>query len=150
MLFRSEGVIYVGKCNDLCAREFEVHFSPLKTGYSSLRQLLGAVLQDKLALKALPRGPGDSETVVKNYRFRRDGDERLTQWMREHVRIGVYPCDRYKEIEAGVVARAQPTLNLTGWKNPHAPAIRQLRKTCVEEARAARVLEIVPPQPSVN
>ena len=143
-----EGLIYLGKCNELCAREFEVHFSPLKTGYSSLRQLLGAILKEKLALQALPRGPGESETVVRNFRFRRDGDERLTDWMREHVRIGVHPCENYKAIEPELLVRLQPTLNLTGWKNPQAGVIKQLRKACVEEARALRAPEIVPPQPS--
>lgn len=137
-----DGLIYLGKCNELCAREFEVHFSSLKTGYSSLRQLLGAVLKEKLALKALPRGPGESETVVKNYRFRRDGDERLTGWMREHLRIGVHECERYKEIEPALLEQLQPTLNLTGWTNPHATGIKQLRKLCVEEARVARQPEI--------
>jgi hypothetical protein len=30
---------------------------------------------------------------------------------------------------------AQPSLNLTGWSNPHAAEIKALRKACVDEAR---------------
>ena len=132
------GLIYVGLSTDLAAREFEQHFASGSTGVSTLRRSLGAVLKEKLELRAIPRSAGASESNVRNYSFAGDGNEQLTKWMRDHLEVGVYASPRFKELEDELVPRLSPLLNLTKWPNPHRAEIKRLRKACADEARVVR------------
>jgi hypothetical protein len=57
--------------------------------------------------------------------------------MIQHLRVGTYAVDfdDLQAHEAQLIALACPPLNLTGWKNPEARAIRELRKVA-DQARA--------------
>lgn len=133
------GAIYIGKSSNLAQREFDTHFAVGKTGFSTLRRSLGAILKDKLSLSCEPRGTGTSKTNFINYRFDDAGEARLSEWMIQHLRVGTYAVDfdDLQAHEAQMIALACPPLNLTGWKNPEARAIRELRKVCADQARAA-------------
>jgi hypothetical protein len=48
----------------LADRELNQHFSTGRTGSSTLRRSLGALLKRRLALIAVPRAPGPSKTKV--------------------------------------------------------------------------------------
>jgi len=133
------GLIYIGLSARLSDREFSQHFSSNSTGFSTLRRSLGAVLKDQLSLRAIQRASGTSESNVRNYRFDAKGEEVLTKWMCEHLEVGIYVTDRYKELENLLVPHLKPLLNLTKWKNPYRLAIKGLRKVCANEARQVRL-----------
>ena len=131
------GLIYIGCSTNLSDREFEQHFSSDKTGFSTLRRSIGALLKRQLALRAIPRAPGISETNVRNYRFADDDEARLTSWMCAHLEIAVHSSAKYPELEDFLVSELQPLLNLTKWPNPDRAEIKRLRKVCADEARTA-------------
>ena len=133
-----DGLIYVGTSSNLAQREFENHFNSESTGFSTLRRSLGAILRQQLSLRALPRSPGRSESNVRCYRFTPDGDIRLTEWMRANLQVGVAAALDSDDLEVMLIARLQPLLNLKGWPNPDRQAIKALRKSCADEARASR------------
>jgi hypothetical protein len=133
------GLIYVGSSGSLAAREYDMHFSSRNTGFSTLRRSIGAILKDDLSLAAIPRGSGRAESNYRNYRFKADGEERLTAWMRENLEVGVYPSNGDCEaVEKALIAALEPALCLKGWRNPSAGLTRDLRKRCPDEARAGR------------
>ena len=129
------GPVYIGLSSNLAEREFDTHFVAGKTGFSTLRRSVGAILKEQLGLQARPRGTGASKTNYTNYRFDDTGEQQLSAWMHEHLRVAVEPMDDLNGVEADLIALAFPPLNLTNWPNPHAATIRALRKACVEEAR---------------
>ena len=135
----NDGLIYIGSTSDLARREFENHFSSQSTGFSTLRRSFGAILKENLRLEAIPRSPGPSETNVRNYKFLSDGEDRLTDWMKENLEVGICPISSdYESIEKKLLLIVRPILNLTGWGNPYRKEIKALRKICADEARRNR------------
>jgi hypothetical protein len=133
--------IYIGLSTNLAQREFATHFS-VRSGFSTIRRSLGALLKDELRLRARARGRGLTEQDISCYCFTPDGEERLTIWMRSNVHVSVQPFEDYRSFEKRLIALAEPPLNLTGWKNPDAAEIKRLRKVCADEARLSRNLSI--------
>lgn len=129
--------IYVGLSKNLAQRGDETHFKSGRTGFSTLRRSLGALLEGDLNLRVVPRGTGPSEQNFRCYRFDDAGETRLTRWMQEHLRIGVMAYPSPEAIERELIALARPPLNLTGWSNPHAVELKALRKRCADKARSA-------------
>jgi hypothetical protein len=112
------------------------HFNHAHSGFSTLRRSLGAFLKERLALRAVPRGPGPSPTNVRNYRFESDGETRLTEWMRENLLYAHVPLNQeIADTERDLIRSTEPPLNLTGWPNPQKELIQDRRRACVEEAR---------------
>jgi hypothetical protein len=103
-----------------------------------VRRSVGALLKDELLLAARPRGTGTSKTNYTNYRFDEEGERRLTDWMREHLRVAAYAIANVPKVESELIGLACPPLNLTGWDNPDRAEIKRLRKQCAEEARRQR------------
>jgi hypothetical protein len=128
--------LYVGISSNLAQREFDTHFAAGKSGFSTLRRSLGALLIDQLDLNPRPRGTGASDSNYRNYRFDDEGEERLSAWMVANLQVAVQPVSNPKSIEKDLVALACPPLNLTHWANPDAPAIKGARAACVDAARA--------------
>ena len=94
---KADGLVYIGSSGNLASREYENHFDTTSTGFSTLRRSIGAILKRKLSLNAIPRSSGDSETNVRNYRFE-EGDQRLTEWMKENLEIGFYAHDDFENL----------------------------------------------------
>jgi len=134
----ASGLLYIGASNDLAYRDFDTHFASGGTGFSTLRRSIGALLKDDLALTAIPRGKSLIEANYRNYRFKLDGEDRLTRWMEHSLEIGAcpLPASTYKAVETQLIRQLEPVLCLTGWPNPQAVYIKGLRKLCTEEARS--------------
>ena len=127
-----DGLIYIGSTSNLAKRICRKHFNFKCTGSSTLRRSLGAILKKELALVAIPRSPGAS----KAYKFSSDGEQRLTDWMKENLEVGVCPIrSDYESIEKQLLTKLQPILNLKGRDKPDLEA---LRKMCAEEAKQNR------------
>lgn len=137
------GLIYVGKAENLAKREFANHFNDRGTGSSTLRRSLGAILKQRLGLTALPRGSGRTAQDFSCYRFDPVGEARLTAWMREQLEVAVYAVANPAEIENHLIKSMKPLLNLIDWDNPDRPELKKLRKACADEARGHSA-EIVP------
>lgn len=133
--------IYIGQSGNLAEREFDTHFSSKGSGFSTVRRSLGALLKDDLRLVARPRSRGTSPRDYYCYRFKSDGEDRLTEWMQKniHVAVQAISLDEYQDIEAELIATARPLLNLTGWTNPNSREIKRKRKICADEARRTRL-----------
>ena len=132
-------IIYVGISSNLKQREFDTHFTSGKSGFSTLRRSLGAILKGELQLECFPRSSGKAESNVTNYKFDPAGEQRLTLWMAENLDIGICPVgSSIKELETAVIADLEPLLNLTKWKNPNRKEIMGLRLKCKAEAESNR------------
>ncbi|HEY5196234.1 MAG TPA: hypothetical protein VIJ51_04350 [Solirubrobacteraceae bacterium] len=132
------GPVYVGVTGNLAEREFETHFAAGKTGFSTLRRSLGAILKAQLDLRGRPRGTGASKTNYTNYKFDDGGEQRLSAWMHKNLRVGTRALEHPQVREPELIILACPPLNLTGWANPEAATIRELRKACADEAQLER------------
>jgi hypothetical protein len=132
----ADGLIYVGLSSNLARREFDNHFNSKSTGGSTLRRSFGAILKEQLGLTAIPRGSGKSKKDFENFRFRPEGEEKLTHWMRSNLKVGVYPVDKPGSWEDELIPLLKPLLNLNKWPNPNRARIMALRKICAEEARS--------------
>ena len=128
------GPVYVGVSSNLAEREFDTHFAAGKTGFSTLRRSIGAILKDQLSLRARPRGTGISKSNFTNYRFDDSGEHHLSAWMHEQLLVAVEPIAEPEGLERDLIALACPPLNLIGWRNPEAATIKAMRKACADEA----------------
>lgn len=132
--------LYIGMtADDTGARN---HFNPpaQHSGFSSPRRSIGAILKQELKLHACRRANGRSPTNWRNFRFSDKGEERLTRWMKRHLRMNLVPIPtggkaKIEKIEQRLIAKLKPPLNLKGWRNAQAPTVKALRKTCSDEAR---------------
>lgn len=109
--------LYVGKAEQsLVSRDLRTHFATGKTGQSTLRRSLAALLREELNLTAIPRNTSRPDGSA-NFSLDRHGDERLTEWMVRELAIVVWeaPLGSHplKEIEAEILAALNPPLNLT-------------------------------------
>jgi hypothetical protein len=138
------GLLYVGKSeSSLRARDRRTHFASGRSGQSTLRRTLGAILKDELGLKCIPRKderPKDQD--FRCYRFQDDGEERLTVRMRRNLEVGYVLAAPYgipvKLLEDMIKEALKPPLNLDSAyrrANPLAASLMTLRKACVEGAR---------------
>lgn len=120
--------LYVGKSErNLASRDLGTHFAihsehAAKTGSSTLRRSLAALLREPLDLRAVPRNPARPGHFDK-YGLDLKSEGRLSQWMRENLRLvfWVAPANlpvRLGEVEKLVITASHPPLNLAGVGTP--------------------------------
>ena len=139
---QSGQLIYIGIAKySLHDRDFKQHFNSQKTGSSTLRRSIGAILKDRLNLTALPRGGQNDSKRLYNYRFK--NEQNLTDWMISNLQIGYWVPDQiltYKQLrdkEKLITIELKPTLDLdprTKKYNPLSEKLDLLRKACRLEA----------------
>jgi hypothetical protein len=127
-------VLYLGTSEDLARRGIQQHLHPDRTGSSTFRRTLGAVLRDELRLKVVPRGRGNNQSDFRNYSFAPPGGAHLTEWMKTNLEFGFCTGSDAAKLEKQLIQRLEPVLNLQGWENPHRPFLSALRKECETEA----------------
>lgn len=134
----SASALYVGKAEDsLVSRDLKTHFSTGKTGRSTVRRTFAALLRDRLDLKAVPRNLERPDGSA-HYALEPGGDQRLTEWMYEHLTLAVWvkPEDvRLREVERAVLRAWQPPLNLTDVEQPWR-LLKDARRAMAAEARS--------------
>jgi hypothetical protein len=84
--------IYLGKSeSSLQNRIQNTHLSTKRTGSSTLRRTLGALLREELDLVPIPRSlTEETSRSFRNYKFQPDGEDRLTKWMQRHLLISFW------------------------------------------------------------
>lgn len=134
-------LIYIGKSESCClTRTIDEHFSSGKTGSSTLRRTLGALLLDGYSLEPEPRSATGSGQDYRCYKFSPEGEDKLTEWMMDNLGLSLYEYDRVpseiRRLEAELVHRSVPILNLQhNLKNPFRKAILSCRARCAQLAR---------------
>jgi hypothetical protein len=79
-------LLYIGKTESSQEeRDVGEHLANGKTGQSTPRRSLGALLREQLNLRPQPRSHSEmSEKRFTNYKFDEAGEEALTAWMKKH------------------------------------------------------------------
>lgn len=128
-------IIYIGKTeSSQIARDLKTHFNSGKSGSSTLRRSLGAILKE-LNLTPIPRSCKEKSTKrFTNYRFTEDGEKELTKWMEDNLSLSYWEHNKslsLGEIEEEIIKAICPILNLqNNPKNKWKTEIKRLRKDC--------------------
>lgn len=130
--------LYVGKAEDsLAGRDVGTHFGTGRTGSSTLRRSLAALLQETLDLRAQPRNlakPGH----FANFGLEPDGDARLTAWMCSNLRLATWPAPagvHLGDLETSVLAVLEPPLNIDKVRTQWRAQVQAARKQMADDAR---------------
>jgi hypothetical protein len=130
--------LYVGRAEDsLLSRDIRTHFGNGRTGQSTVRRSVAALLRETLDLRGIPRNP-QKPGYFSNYGLSPENDRKVTKWMLEHLLLGVWApasITTLRLVEVGVIQRLEPPLNLTGATTNWTSQIRVARKAMAEEAR---------------
>jgi hypothetical protein len=135
-------IIYLGKTeSNQINRDEQTHFASGKTGSSTLRRSMGALLREELLLVPVLRNDDDFDAGRKSI-FKFDGvsEEKLTKWMKDNLALSFYEYDQSPEeidaIESQLIAETKPVLNIDSKNpgNPFAKTIKAARKACADEA----------------
>ncbi|WP_152627171.1 GIY-YIG nuclease family protein [Streptacidiphilus melanogenes] len=133
--------LYVGKAErSLVGRDLHTHFATGKTGSSTLRRTLAALLREPLELRAVPRNLALPDGSA-NYSLENSGDERLTDWMHARLRLAVWVRPggmALDEVETAVLNALRPPLNLAKMGGLGDRRVKAARATMAAEARAWR------------
>lgn len=133
--------LYVGKAErSLVGRDLRTHFATGKTGSSTLRRTLSALLREPLELRAVPRNLARPDGSA-NYSLESSGDERLTEWMHARLRLSVWVRPDgvvLDEVETAVLNALRPPLNLAKMGCLGDRRVKAARAAMAEEARAWR------------
>ncbi|WP_157850848.1 GIY-YIG nuclease family protein [Streptomyces exfoliatus] len=131
--------LYVGKAErSLVGRDLRTHFATGKTGFSTLRRTLSALLREPLGLRAVPRNLARPDGSA-NYSLESSGDERLTEWMHARLQLSVWVGPDgvvLDEVETAVLNVLRPPLNLAKMGSLGDRRVKAARAAMAEEARA--------------
>ena len=129
--------LYVGKAEEsLAGRDLGEHFADGKTGSSTLRRSLAALLRSQLKLRAIPRNP-DRPADFDRFGVSATHDARLTAWMRARLWIAVWVAPEgchLKTIEDDLKFSWLPPLNLDN-RSRWQESIRAERAIMADQAR---------------
>lgn len=138
--------LYVGKAErSLNGRDVGTHFAIGKTGSSSVRRSLAAVLTDELDLDPVPRNLGSPDGSA-NFALDAESDSRLSHWMEDRLTLATWVNSggvHLGELETAVLLKIRPPLNLDKVAEPR-ERLRKARKHMANIARAWR------PPPDAN
>lgn len=141
---KANQIIYVGKAEDsLKQRDFNTHFKNGKTGQSTLRRSIGAILKKDFNATAFSRNGTCVPPNIDNYKFDSNSEAKLSEWMNDNLLVGYWEYNKAIEtktlraIEVELIKILKPTLDLdrqTRIYNILAETLQVLRKVCKEEA----------------
>jgi len=137
-------IIYVGKTEkSQKSRDANTHFKSGKTGSSTLRRSVGAILRNKLELKPIPRS--QNEIKMRDFKFIEESEIKLTKWMIKNLSLSFYEVTegkRYlKLLENQLIELLTPILNISkNIGNPFLRDLKELRRQCRDIARTSKYL----------
>lgn len=137
----ADSPLYVGKAEDsMVKRDLDTHFGNGRTGSSTVRRSFAALLRERLSLAGMPRNP-ENPGYFANYGLSAIDDSRLTRWMLERLEIAVWTTDAsraLRAVEADVLERWNPPINIQGVNHPWRTHLQAQRKVMADQARAWR------------
>lgn len=134
-------IIYIGKTESSQEkRDAKTHFKNGKTGSSTVRKSIGAMLRETYKLKPIQRNDSDYEKGrFSHFKFDENSEEKISNWMKSNLALSFYEYPKSKEkienLEKQLIKRLIPVLNID--KNPDNPFKQQLkllRKRCAQIA----------------
>ncbi|VXC29828.1 GIY-YIG nuclease family protein [Nocardioides sp. AX2bis] len=129
--------LYVGKAEaSLRDRDVGTHFATGRTGSSTVRRSLAALLVDRLDLVAVPRNLARPDGSA-SFGLEPRGDLRLSEWMERHLLLATWIGPGgvlLGEVETAVLLRLRPPLNLAKVGEPRV----RLKAARAQMARTAR------------
>jgi hypothetical protein len=132
--------LYVWKAErSLNGRDVGTHFTTGKTGHSTIRRSLAALLAEELGLVAMPRRAARPDGSA-NFALEPAGDERLSSWMERRLTLATWTkADGLvlDEVESAVLLRLRPPLNLDKVGEPR-DRLRRARGQLAAASRAWR------------
>ena len=137
-------LIYIGISENLNGRDTEQHLTDGKTGWSTLRRSIGAILKTDLKLKAVKRNKNSKKLRADKYKFSDEGEKKLTKLMLSNLEMGYWYStshlsnENLRKEEEKLIIRLKPTLDLdkrTKKYNPFANELDKLRKICKNEVK---------------
>ncbi len=143
---KDKQAIYVGISVNLNGRELKQHLKSGETGWSSFRRSIGAILKKQLKLEATHRDLNPKKLRADKYKFKGDGEARLTNWILENTELGYWTMNtklgknHLELLETEVIKILKPTLDLhkaTKHLNPLATQLDKLREVCRNEVKSA-------------
>ena len=151
-------IIYIGKTEkSQASRDANTHFATGKSGSSTLRRSVGALMQKGAKLKPIPRSTSEtSENRFTNYMFDVPSEKLITDWMVKNLGLSFYEftgsTEELDELETSLIKALKPMLNIDpkNTENPHYHAIRNLRAECVQKAKENEFYRPVEPIKSEN
>ena len=132
-------IIYIGKTESgLKKRIVKTHFKDGKTGSSTLRRSLGAILIDNLTLEPISRS--SAEARFRDYKFINKSEKILTEWMINNLSVSFIPYNRGKRLlrkmESEIIYLLSPILNISrNSNNRNGLILKELREKCRQIAR---------------
>ena len=133
--------LYAGKAErSLAGRDINTHFATGRTGSSTLRRALAGLLAQPLGLCGQPRNTA-KPAYFSNFGLEAEGDERLSSWMHDRLRIASWASPsgvELDEIETVVLGTLQPPLNLDKVSTPWRGAVSAGRARLASQARVWR------------
>ena len=135
-------IIYIGKTeSSQRQRDLNTHFATGKTGNSTVRKSIGALLNIKYKLNPIPRNDSDYlKGRLSQFKFDLNSEEKISDWMKNNFAISFYECEQSKDlidkIETDIIEKIKPILNIDykNSYNPYKSEIKKLRKECVKSA----------------
>ncbi|UJF29571.1 hypothetical protein L0B70_12135 [Kaistella sp. 97-N-M2] len=129
-------IIYIGKTeSSQQSRDANTHFKTGKTGSSTVRKSVGALLSQSEEIIPIIRSWTDIEKGrTSHYKFNQNSEERVTKWMVENLAVSFYeyPASKAKinQLETDLIKILKPVLNIDAKNagNPHLVQIKALRK----------------------
>lgn len=130
--------LYVGKAErSLNGRDVGTHFAVGKTGSSTVRRSLAALLVEELALVAVPRNTAKPDGSA-NFGLDAESESALSSWMERRLSLATWSKPdgaNLDEIETAVVRQLRPPLNLDKVGEPRS-RLRDARRRMANTARA--------------
>ncbi|SFB71960.1 GIY-YIG nuclease family protein [Kaistella jeonii] len=129
-------IIYIGKTeSSQQSRDANTHFKSGKTGSSTVRKSVGALLSQTEQITPLIRSVSDIIAERKShFKFDNESEEKVTKWMVDNLAVSFYEYPESKiEIdfmETQLIKKLKPVLNIDrkNIDNPHRTFISGLRK----------------------
>lgn len=129
-------IIYIGKTeSSQQSRDANTHFKSGKTGSSTIRKSIGALLSQSEEIIPVIRSKTD---IVKerrsHYKFDDASEEKVTKWMMSNLAVSFYEYPKSKEeinnLETELISVLKPVLNIDSknTENSHKETIKDLRK----------------------
>ena len=140
---KSSVLLYIGKTESSQEdRDVGEHLTDGKTGSSTVRRSLGALLREQLNLKPQPRSATEkSAKRFTNYKFDAAGEGALTVWMKKHLSLSF--CEladlkipELRALEKRLIGLAKPPLNIQdNSESPYLADLESARAHCAALAR---------------
>ena len=130
--------LYVGKAkNSILRRVAGSHLRAARSGSSTFRRSVGALLRERLALLPRPRSdnPRDGKRFV-NYKFDSASEKAVSNWIDQNIRIVSVQHENPRSFEVRCIRELCPPLNLMDWPNPYRAMVTSARKQCALLAEA--------------